>query len=195
MSGLPGNRAAACAVRPLNSADVPAFVELRREALRDSPWAFAASEESDVGVNAELMRQRIAEPGQVIIGAFDGARLIGIAGMVRNRHGKMAHRAAVWGVYVMPSARGRGVAEAVMRELLRIARTWPGLDSVSLQVSARAEGAKRLYERLGFKQWGVEPAALMLDGVAYDEAHMVISLEDRRGVLNIAICPQSSPCS
>ncbi len=163
-------------VRALNAADVPAFVSLRREALRDSPWAFAASEESDVGVNAELMTQRIAEPGQVIVGAFDADRLIGMAGMVRNRHGKMAHRAAVWGVYVTPSARGRGAAEAILRELLRIARTWPGLDSVSLQVSARAEGAKRVYERLGFKQWGVEPAALRLDGIAYNEAHMIVML-------------------
>lgn len=176
MTGSAGDRAAACAVRALTAADVPAFVELRREALRDSPWAFAASEESDVGINAELMRQRIAEPGQAIVGAFDGVRLVGIAGMVRNRHGKMAHRAAVWGVYVTPSARGRGVAEAVMRELIRTARTWPGLDSVSLQVSARADSARRLYERLGFRRWGVEPAALRLDGVAYDEAHMVLML-------------------
>ncbi len=162
--------------RILTVADVPAFTTLRREALRDSPWAFAASEDSDVGVNAELMTQRIAEPGQAIVGAFDADRLIGMAGMVRNRHGKMAHRANIWGVYVTPSARGRGVAEAIIRDLLTIARTWPGLDSVSLQVSTRAEGAKRLYERLGFKQWGVEPAALRLDGIAYDEAHMVIML-------------------
>lgn len=163
-------------IRTLTPADAPAFATLRREALRDSPWAFAASEESDVGVNPDLMAQRIAEPGQAIVGAFEGDKLIGIAGMVRNRHGKMAHRASVWGVYVTPSARGRGVAEAIIRGILDIARSWPGLNSVSLQVSARAESAKRLYERLGFKQWGVEPAALMLDGVAYDEAHMVIML-------------------
>jgi len=166
----------ACTVRALTPADVPAFVAMRREALRDSPWAFAASEDSDVGVNAELMTQRILEPGQVIVGALDADKLIGIAGMVRNRHGKMAHRANVWGVYVTPSARGRGVAEAIMRALLDVARTWPGLDSVSLQVSVRSESAKRVYERLGFKQWGVEPAALRLDGVAFDEAHMVIML-------------------
>jgi len=167
---------AAFTVRPLTPVDVPAFVTLRREALRDSPWAFAASEDSDVGVNAELMSSRIIEPGQVTVGVLDGEKLIGIAGMVRNRHGKMAHRANIWGVYVTPSARGRGVGEAIIRELLTIARTWPGLDSVSLQVSVRSEGAKRVYERLGFKQWGTEPAALRLDGVAYDEAHMVVML-------------------
>lgn len=163
-------------VRTLTTDDVGAFVALRREALRDSPWAFAASEESDVGVNAELMTQRISEPGQVIVGAFDGEKLIGIAGMVRNRHGKMAHRAGVWGVYVTPSARGRGVAEAILRHVIIVARTWPGLDSVSLQVSAGADSAKRLYQRLGFRQWGVEPAALMLDGKAFDEAHMLLTL-------------------
>jgi RimJ/RimL family protein N-acetyltransferase len=165
--------------RVLSAADIPAFSALRREALRDSPWAFAASEDSDVGVNPDLMAQRLAEPGQAIAGAFIDGRLVGIAGMVRNRHGKMAHRAAIWGVYVTRSARGRGVAEAVIRELLRIARYWPDLNSVCLQVSARATSAQRLYARLGFKQWGVEPAALMLDGVAYDEAHMVRFLDDQ----------------
>ena len=160
-------------VRQLAPADAPAFVVLRREALRDSPWAFAASEESDVGLDPAFMGARLAEAGQAVVGAFEGERLVGVAGLVRNKHGKMAHRANVWGVYVTPAARGRGVAEGIMRAVLDVARSWRGVNSVGLQVSSRAEGAKRLYLRLAFIEWGVEPGALMLDGAMYDEAHMV----------------------
>jgi len=163
-------------IRSLTPADAAAFAALRREALRNAPWAFAAGEESDVGVNASIMAERLLEPGQAIVGAYRDGVLVGVAGLVRNRHAKMSHRANVWGVYVTPTARGRGVAEAMMRGVLDVVRGWPGVTSVGLQVSARAEGARRLYERLGFKQWGVEPGALMWEGETIDEAHMVLWL-------------------
>ena len=66
--------------------------------------------------------------------------------------------------------------EQVLERTLEIARSWPGVTSVGLSVSARAEAARRVYERLGFKAWGVEPGALVLDGRAYDETHMVVLL-------------------
>lgn len=169
-------------IRAITIDDVPAYVALRREMLRADPWAFAASEDADIGCDEIKMRERMSEPGQMVVGAFDadceqgaqpGAPLLGAAGLVRNRHAKLAHRAMIWGVYVAPKARGQGVGAAIIGALVDAARTWPGLDSVSLSVSERALAAQRLYERCGFVAWGREPAALRLDGVAYDEIHMV----------------------
>lgn len=173
-------------IRPLTTNDVPAYVALRREMLRDSPWAFAASEEADVGCDENKLRARLAEPAQLLMGAFDadcehaaqpGAPLIGAAGMVRNHHAKMAHRAIVWGVYVTPRARGNGVGAAIIAALVNAARTWPGLDSLALSVSAKATAAQKMYERAGFVPWGQEPGALKVDGVAYDEIHMIRMLD------------------
>ena len=169
-------------VRAITVDDVAAYVTLRREMLRADPWAFAASEDADIGCDVEKMRARLAEPGQLVVGAFDadceqgaqpGAPLLGAAGLVRNRHAKLAHRAIIWGVYVSPNARGQGVGAALINALIDAARTWPGLDSVGLSVSERASSAQRLYARCGFVAWGREPAALRVDGVAYDEIHMV----------------------
>lgn len=59
-------------------------------------------------------------------------------------------------IAVDPGARGRGVGEALLRELLRTART-RGVDAVSLSVEP-SNPARRLYERLGFERVGPEPA-------------------------------------
>mgnify|MGYP000482025717 CR=1 FL=1 len=166
-------------IRPLTPADAHSYMALRREMLGDSPWAFSASPHDDTVLNPALLTTRLAEPGQAIVGAYghdpmSGAlHLVGAAGLRRNHSSKMAHRAHIWGVYVTPSARGRGIATQVMKAILALAGTWPGVNSVNLSGSVRSTAAHRLYERMGFQQWGLEPGAIMLDGHAYDEIHMV----------------------
>lgn len=159
-------------IRPLMPGDAEAYVRLRREMLLDSPWAFASSPGDDHASDPAIVRERLSQPGQAIIGAFDGG-LIGSAGIYRQRQGKMSHRAHVWGVYVTPTRRGHGVGERLMRMAMEVAASWPGITSLLLSASVRSPGAIRLYERVGFRAWGVEPGAIVLDGEAIDEVHMV----------------------
>lgn len=166
-------------IRPLTPDDADAYGALRREMLENAPWAFASSIDEDAGIDQTKMAIRLAEPGQAIVGAFDNSgRLVGAAGLVRNSRKKMAHRATVWGVYVTPSARGLGLATEIFNRIFEVARSWPGVTSLALSVSERAEPASRIYQRLGFKAWGVEPAALEVDGRIYSETHMVVFLDD-----------------
>jgi RimJ/RimL family protein N-acetyltransferase len=151
---------------------------LRRQMLEDAPWAFTATAEEDIGCDPERLAARIVEPGQAIVGAFDAkGRLVGAAGLVRNPKKKLSHRALVWGVYVTPSARGMGIAREVMNAIFDVARFWPGVTSLALCASERAEVAQRLYQSLGFKIWGIEPAAVEIGGHRYAEAHMVAFLD------------------
>lgn len=162
-------------IRALSPADVPAYVALRREALADSPWAFAASAENDVGLDEARMVASLGESRSAVVGAFDqSGRLVASCGVSGHRHRKMAHRAHLWGVYVTPAARGRGVGKAVVRGALDVARTWPGVNSAGLSASARAEAALALYRSLGFVAWGVEPGCLCVDGAFIDEVHLLL---------------------
>lgn len=163
-------------VRPLTPADVASYVALRREMLRDSPWAFAASEASDAGLDAAGVAKNLETQSYAIVGGFEGERLLGAAGLRRGHHPKLAHRADIWGVYVTPAARGRGLAAAIIARTLDVARGWPGVDSVRLSASVRSVAAIRVYERAGFKAWGLEPGFMLLDGEHIDEVHMVCML-------------------
>jgi RimJ/RimL family protein N-acetyltransferase len=164
-------------IRRLQPADAASYAELRREMLHDSPWAFAASPTDDRGVDPDRVRATLADPAHAIVGAWTPeGRLVSVAGVHRNGHTKMAHRVHIWGVYTTPAARGQGACFLVLQELLRLATTWPGVTSAGLSVSIRSPGALALYRKLGFRAWGTEPGALMIDGVAYDEVHMVTDL-------------------
>lgn len=61
-------------------------------------------------------------------------------------------RARVEDVVVDEVLRGKGIAEALMRHALQMARE-AGADGVALTSNPRREAANRLYQRLGFKPW------------------------------------------
>ncbi|MGD9790419.1 MAG: N-acetyltransferase family protein [Phycisphaerales bacterium] len=169
-------------VRSLGAGDESAYIAIRREMLADSPWAFAASAEDDRGLQAGFLERIAREGTNVIMGEFARSlegeiNLVGVAGVHTLSHRKMAHRAHVWGVYVSPKARGHGVGERVMRGVIDAARRWPSVTSLGLSASVKSLGAIRLYERLGFVRWGVEPGAVVLNGEAIDEVHLVKMLD------------------
>lgn len=159
-------------VRPLTPSDAAAYVALRRAMLLDTPRAFAADPETDRGSDEAGVRTSLADPGYAIIGAFEDEALIGAAGVIRQGGRKLRHRAYIWGVWVRPDRRGRGIGEALVRGTIEAAREWPDLRVLCLSANAEQPAAIRLYERVGFKAWGVEPSMLIVDGVEYDEVHM-----------------------
>ena len=57
-------------IRELRVDEAATYVRLRAEMVADSPWAFAVSEAEPESVVAE----RLCWPGNVIAGAWEGAR-------------------------------------------------------------------------------------------------------------------------
>jgi ribosomal protein S18 acetylase RimI-like enzyme len=55
-------------------------------------------------------------------------------------------------VVVDGAARGRGVGEALTKEVLRLAKV-SGADYIALTSNPKREAANRLYQRVGFKKW------------------------------------------
>jgi RimJ/RimL family protein N-acetyltransferase len=166
-------------VRPLGPEDAEAFVALRRRALIEEPLAFASSPEEDFALDLGGVRARFGAPldatGAVTLGAFT-PELTGSVGLYRQSGRKSQHKLQVWGMYVAPEQRGRGLARALLLEILRLARTVPGAEQVQLCVTLPSEAARRLYEKTGFTVFGEERRALRVGEVYVDELHMVIQL-------------------
>jgi ribosomal protein S18 acetylase RimI-like enzyme len=114
-----------------------------------------------------------------VIGSFENSRLTGTAGFFRRRHNKERHKGHIWGVYVRPESRGKGMARALMQEVIRRARQMEGLEQVTLVASAHLP-ARKLYEALGFESYGVERRSLKIGaqiGAEYvDDVLMVLWL-------------------
>ena len=163
-------------IRLLTADDAEEYAALRRESLLDAPLALTSSPEDDTASSAEGVRKVLARgPDSVIVGAF-APELIGAVGMYRDHHLKRAHKLHVWGVYVLATHRGSGVAVALLEAAIRHARTMPGVACLDLSVNSTAPAAQRVYERVGFKMWGCEPDALRYDGQITQEHHMSLQL-------------------
>ncbi|HYE61636.1 MAG TPA: GNAT family N-acetyltransferase [Phycisphaerales bacterium] len=164
-------------IRRLTAADTGAYAALRREGLADTPHAFTASDGDDPGQDEAGVARSLAGPGYAIFGAFaaDG-RLVGAAGINRETRLKRAHRAWVWGVYVTPAFRGRGLARGLVGACVDAAKGWDGVHRVQLSVSATSDTARRVYESLGFVAWGTEIDALRTGGKSYDEVYMSLAI-------------------
>lgn len=168
-------------VRPLTPADAAPFNALRLEGLRSDPTAFASSFEEEVDRPLEVVAARLdAGDDGVVLGAFDDEQLVGVVGLRRVARAKEQHKAYLWGMYVTRTARGLGVGRQLVRAALDHATLMPGLRQVHLGVSTDNEPARVLYASFGFEPFGLERAALVVDGAAIDEWHMVLAIEGRR---------------
>lgn len=152
------------------------YVAIRREMLIDSPWSFGAHATQDKGSDVVHIRKALGLAHYAICGIIESDRAIAVTGVRREEAVKRRHIASVWGVYVTPEFRGRGLGKAVVAHAIATARTWPELETLHLSVSENAPNAQKLYESLGFKVWGNEPNALHVDGVSYAELHMHLPL-------------------
>lgn len=161
-------------LRTLTPDDAAAFWRLRLQAFRDEPLAFGSTVEDHAGRPlSDVARELGQGEDRHAVGAFvpepGGAALVGILGLDRDRRVKRRHRAKVWGMYVDPRARGRGVGKALLDEIVARARRTAGLEQLYLTVMADNVSAQRLYERAGFAIYGRAPRAMILDGKGYDE--------------------------
>ena len=160
-------------LRTLSSQDVAEFQRLRLEALQESPTAFSSSYEEERDRDLAKVAQRIA-PDELglIFGAFDGERLVGLTGFRREGGLKLKHKSFIWGMYVAPTYRRRGIGRKLIERVISHAATVPGVRRINLGVNAANSPAIGLYEATGFKSYGVERAFLIVGGIEQDEILM-----------------------
>jgi len=161
-------------IRILRPDEADALFALRRQALEDAPLAFAASPEDDHSASPDAVRAMLDRgPDSAVFGALDGD-LLGMIGLYREPKRKMAHKLGLWGMYVRPEGRGRGLARALLQTAVAHAHTLDGVTQVQISVTEDADAARALYEELGFRVWGTEPDAIRHGGRGVSEQHMVL---------------------
>ncbi len=160
-------------IRRLQAADAEAAVALRREMIIDRPVSFLGTLEEDAGLDADIVRERLAHPINCALGAFDDSgALVATATLIQQMQPKLRHKGLVVSVYTTPRCRRQGLSRRLILQLLEYGRSVEGMEIVGLGVSAEAPEAQALYETLGFVAWGREPRAIRTDGRDVDEIHM-----------------------
>jgi ribosomal protein S18 acetylase RimI-like enzyme len=167
-------------IRPLDASDARAFWALRLRGFEESPASFNTAPDewraypfSDV---ERMLRGETGTPSDVVFGAFDPA-LCGHVGLRREARRKRAHKATLWGLYVAPEVRGRGIGLLLIEALLARARSTPGLTVIELTVMAANTQAVALYRGLEFQRFGYQPKAAKVGDIYLEEEHLMLDLE------------------
>jgi RimJ/RimL family protein N-acetyltransferase len=160
-------------VRLLDPDDAEQFKALRLLAVDNAPTAIWPTRQEELARSIEEIAIRIrSTPTQAVFGAFESEALVGITGVRREPLRQVNHKATIWGVFVNPSYRGRGIAQMLLSAAtVHAVEQW---DVVQLMLSVNAENlpAKRLYASDGFQTFGLEPRSMKVEDRFYDEEHM-----------------------
>ena len=158
----------------LTEADVEAYQRIRLHALEESPSAFTASHADEKSRAREEVAMRLAaSSGSFVLAAWSDGQLVGTVGFVRSSGAKIDHRGYLWGVYVLPAFRGRGIGKELISRALQRAAAMPGLRRVHLSVTTTNAAALRVYESLGFTRYGEDAEALRVGETFYTDYLMV----------------------
>lgn len=157
-------------IRRFRADEAEAWRTVRLAALRDAPDAYGDTYEAAAARPLSHFVETVAGDFPPF-GAFLGADVVGTAGFYVMSGSKVAHRGVLWGMYVAPGSRRRGIGERLIGAVLAEAGT--SVDQVHLHVVATNTTAYALYRRMGFVAYGIEPRALRHEGVDHDEVLMV----------------------
>lgn len=165
-------------IRVLTKKDAEIYLALRVEGLKQNPEAFSSSYEDIINKEdpVEYKAQILDQNENYTLGAFKGTDLIGVATLETKSFLKQEHKAKVGSVYVSPKARGMGAGKALMQATIEKAKELE-VEQLMLDVVVGNEGAKKLYESLGFKTFGVQERSLKYNNQYWDEEHMVLFLD------------------
>jgi len=172
-------RAEQIEIRRLSDQDVHEFYRLRLEALETEPHAFAEAPEEHRGITLDSIERMASDTDDihnVVLGATVDEALVGMAGLAQYSGLKTKHKAKIWGLYVTPAWRRKGVARVLVAELLQRARAIPDVVQVVLSVGTEQVAARQLYLSLGFEVYGKESRALKVGGEYVDEDLMLLRI-------------------
>jgi [ribosomal protein S18]-alanine N-acetyltransferase len=168
-------------ILPMHVDDLPSIHAIERQSF-STPWPPHA-------YRAELETNQLAR----YICAWVGGRIVGYAGMWL-----MVDEAHITTFAVDPDWRRRGIGDRLLVALLDEAER-RGAREATLEVRVSNVGARRLYEKFGFRPVGIRPRyysddsedALVMTTLPFDEPAMRARLDRLR--VEVAAYPEPSP--
>ncbi len=163
-------------IRDLGPDDAAEFWALRLKGLKEEPRAFTASYEESARESLDAVAKRLEKNNDAfVMGSYDKNKLIGVTGFYRYKEGqKVQHKGVIWGVYLLPEYRGKGIARRLLLEVINQCKNLPGIELLHLGVDPSNKPVVKLYESVGFTKWGSELHALKIGNEYVDEDQMVL---------------------
>lgn len=161
-------------LRPARAEDLPSVTAIYNDAVARTTGTFDTEPKTLAQQREWFARHGASHP---VLVAEDGGRVVAWASFSPWSDRCAYARTAEVSVYVEEAARGRGLAGALLDELLRRGRA-AGLKQAMARVTADNEASLRLHARRGFKEAGLFRRVGEKFGRVLDVHVLQLSLED-----------------
>lgn len=167
-------------IRKLHPDESALYRAIRLQCLKTEPDHFGSTFEEESSMPRLKFESWIEQEDSdhIMFGALDGEKLAGIVGFMRQERQRTRHRGDVVQMYVDASHRGQGLGERLLRGLLNQAFSLDGVEQAQLSVVAHNRAAIRLYERIGFRAFGVQPNYFKVGVHYFDQQFMQLMKDD-----------------
>ncbi|HDR7794439.1 TPA: GNAT family N-acetyltransferase [Bacillus luti] len=165
-------------IRLLTKVDAKQYWELRLQALQINSEAFLTTYEEAIRQEKPLERvaSNLSSNSSFTFGAFNKENhLVGVVTLLTEEKEVCKHKGHIVAMYVDAEHRRNSLARDLIRKAIERAREMK-LEQLNLGVVSTNEAAKRLYESIGFKTYGIEKRAFKKNGVYSDDEYMVLFL-------------------
>lgn len=166
-------------IRPLGPPDAPAYKRLRDMMLAQHPSAFTSDATAESARTAASYLPRLGvgpEAPCFTFGALGVDGLVAAISCERESRVKVRHIGHLVGMMVHPVFERLGLARALLSACLDRLRATPGIELVTLSVTADNPRAIALYERAGFTRYGSLPRAIRVGDSYHDKDLMHLDL-------------------
>ena len=166
--------------RKLLPADSTSSREVRLDALKKFPENFGSSYEAESAKPKLAFEIVIEQQGgsNFMIGAFDEDKLIGICGFAQETGPKIQHRGLIIQMYIRPEYQGKGLGLQLLQTTINEAFKIPEVEQLALGVITHNLGATKIYERAGFKEFGIQSHYIKIGNRYFDQRLMLLNRAD-----------------
>lgn len=140
------------------------FRAVRLEALRSDPGVFSARLADALARSDEGWQDFLRNPNTAVFGVFDGEQMIGITGISIDREDPTGETAMLWGSWLRPDYRGRGISKAMYEARLGWAKAHPICKKVVVSHRESNIASRNANQKNGFRFVGKSDPQTWPDG-------------------------------
>ncbi len=160
----------------LTSQDTAAYKAFFLQGLQDHPDCFRISPDDELH---ESFPTRNREDSFTLAIIDDSERMQGVVSFLRDgsTRERLKHKGLLFRMYVHKENHGKGYGKILISELIERVKKHTDIEQINLTVISTNTGAKKLYERFGFKTFSVEYRAIKDANVYRTEEQMVLFIK------------------
>ena len=159
-------------IRQLKIEDVDDFKTIRLSALKQASEMFGSTYKVESQRPIEMFIERITN--NVIFAAYQNKQIIGVIIFHQESGLKASHKANLFGFFIEPDYRNQGIASRLLQAAIQYGRQC--VEQITLSVVSENTSAIHLYQKHGFKVYGIEPRSMKSEFGYQDETFMILLL-------------------